>query len=270
VILLKLCVTIIIVSGLALIAEYGSPRLAGLLSGFPIGSAITLTFIGLENSPDFASQSALHNLAGMPAMLVFMLVFWLTSARWPDRAWYLAPLSAAGSFLAVAVLLHAVNFPALPAILLSAGLVVLFQRLFQRIPESAIDRRIHLGLGAVLFRALTAAGAVLAITGAARLVGPQWAGLLTSFPVTVFPLLIILTFTYGPGPGQAVVKHIPSGLWALMAYTLTLWLTAPKWGMLWSTLAGLSAALLLLGIALVFRGNRNAKRLGPPIHVGRR
>lgn len=269
-ILLKLFVTIFLVSGLALIAEYGSPRLAGLLSGFPIGSAITLTFIGLENSPNFASQSALHNLAGMPAMLVFMLAFWLTSTRWPNRAWYLSPLSAAGSFLAVTVLLHAANYPALPAILLSAALVVVFQRLFLRIPESAIDNRIHLGLGAVLFRAFVAAAAVLAITGAARLVGPQWAGLLTSFPVTVFPLLIILTFTYGPGPGQAVVKHIPSGLWALMAYTLTLWLTAPDWGMLWSTLAGLSAALLLLGTALVFRRNRDTNRLGAPIHNGPR
>ncbi len=252
-ILTKLFVTVIIVSSLALIAEYGSPRLAGLLSGFPTGSAITLTFIGLELGPDFASKSALHNLAGMPAMLAFLLIFWLASARWPKPALILAPLCACLGFLLVAALLHALDLPPTAALILSAGLVLLFQRLFHQIPESTIQRRTRLGWGALAFRALVAAAAVLCITGAAKAVGPVWAGLLTSFPVTVFPLLLILTYSYGPGPAQAVVKHIPRGLWALMAYTLTLWLAAPTWGVLGSTLAGLGAAALLIGLSLNFQ-----------------
>ncbi len=252
-ILTKLIVTVVIVSGLALIAEHGSPRLAGLLSGFPTGSSITLTFIALELGPDFAAESALHNIAGMPAMLTFLLVFWQVSARWPKAALVLAPLCACLGFFSVAALLHAVNLPPVTAILLSVGLVMVFQRLFQYIPEAVISQRIRLGWGALAFRALVAAGTVLAITGAAHIVGPIWAGLLTSFPVTVFPLIIILTFTYGPGPAQAVVKHIPRGLWALMAYTLTLWLTVPAWGVLWSTLAGLAAALLLLGVSITLQ-----------------
>lgn len=263
-ILTKLIVTVIIVSGLALIAEHGSPRLAGLLSGFPTGSSITLTFIALELGPAFASESALHNIAGMPAMLCFLGVYWLASARWPKAALFLAPLCACLGFFSVAALLHAVNLPPAAAIFLSAGLVMIFQRLFQRIPEAAIEHRIRLGWGALAFRALVAAGAVLAITGAAQAVGPAWAGLLTSFPVTVFPLLIILTYTYGPAPAQAVVKHIPRGLWALMAYTLTLWLTAPAWGVLWSTLAGLTAAVLLLGLSITLQ---QRLVLGKPMRV---
>lgn len=262
-ILVKLLVTVVIVSGLALIAEYGSPRLAGLLSGFPTGSSITLTFIALELGPEFASKSALHNIAGMPAMLTFLLVYWLASSRWPKAALFLAPLSAALAFFGVAALLHGLNLPPAPAIALSAGLVLLFQRLFLRIPEAAIERRIHLGWGPLAFRALVAAAAVLGITGAASAVGPAWAGLLTSFPVTVFPLLIILTYTYGPGPAQSVVKHIPRGLWALMAYTLTIWLAAPAWGVLWSTLAGLAAAVLLLSLSwkkLELKLNAGVKR----------
>ena len=38
-----------------------------------------------------------------------------------------------------------------------------------------------------------------------------------------------------------------------MAYTLTIWLAAPAWGVLWSTLAGLIAALLLLGLSVNLR-----------------
>lgn len=260
-ILTKLIVTVVIVSGLALIAEHGSPRLAGLLSGFPTGSSITLTFIALELGPAFAAESALHNIAGMPAMLCFLGVYWLASAHWPKAALILAPLSATLAFFAAALFLHTLNLPPLAAIVLSAGLVLVCQRLFQRIPEAAIKHRVRLSWGALAFRALVAAGAVLAITGAAQAVGPAWAGLLSSFPVTVFPLLIILTYTYGPGPGQGVVKHIPRGLWALMAYTLTIWLAAPAWGVLWSTLAGLAAALLLLGLSANLRSLRAPAKL---------
>ncbi len=263
-ILTKLIVTVIIVSGLALIAEHGSPRLAGLLSGFPTGSSITLTFIALELGPDFAAESALHNIAGMPAMLTFLLVFWLVSARWHKVAFFLAPLCACLGFFSVAILLHAVNLPPAAAIFLSAGLVMIFQRLFQHIPEADISQRIRLGWRALGLRALVAAGTVLVITGAAQAVGPAWAGLLTSFPVTVFPLVIILTFTYGPAPALAVVKHIPRGLWALMAYTLTLWLAAPAWGVLWSTLAGLTAAVLLLGLSITLQ---QRFVLGKPMRV---
>lgn len=263
-ILTKIIVTVVIVSGLALIAEHSSPRLAGLLSGFPTGSSITLTFIALELGPNFAAESALHNIAGMPAMLTFLLVFWLVSGRWPKTALFLAPLCACLGFFSVAALLHAVNLPPAAAIFLSAGLVLVFQRLFQQIPEAAISQRIRLGWRALALRALVAAGTVLVITGAAQAVGPAWAGLLTSFPVTVFPLVIILTFTYGPAPALAVVKHIPQGLWALMAYTLTLWLVAPAWGILWSTLAGLTAAVLLLGLSITLH---QRLVLGKPMRV---
>jgi len=87
-----------------------------------------------------------------------------------------------------------------------------------------------------------AAGVVLTVTGAAGSLGPAWAGLFTSFPVTVFPLLIILQHTYGPAPGLAVIKNIPRGLWSLLAYTLSLAFLEPKTGVAWATCLSLAAA----------------------------
>ncbi|MGS0468573.1 hypothetical protein ACU8V3_16690 [Cobetia marina] len=50
--LLKLLISVAVVIGLSLIAERLSTRMAGLLSGYPLGTAITLGFIGVEISPN--------------------------------------------------------------------------------------------------------------------------------------------------------------------------------------------------------------------------
>ncbi len=247
-ILIKTILTMIVVSGLAAIAERAGPRLAGILSGFPVGTAITLTFIGVEQGPAFAAQSALHNLAGMPAMLLMLWVYALVSRRDSRLGPAGAPLLSTVVFLLGAAGLRWLNLPAILALLLSAACVLAAGWLFRGFPDRPIDQRIRLGRGAVLFRAAVAAGVVLVVTGAAGKVGPAWAGLFTSFPVTVFPLLIILQHSYGPNPGQAVIKHIPSGLWSLIAFTLCLSVLDASMGVAWATVLALCAAL---GIMLV-------------------
>ena len=56
--LLKLFVSVFVVVGLSLVTEYVSPKVAGILSGYPLGAAIALFFIGLEIGPDFAAQNS--------------------------------------------------------------------------------------------------------------------------------------------------------------------------------------------------------------------
>ncbi|PSJ19146.1 hypothetical protein CVH10_24380, partial [Halomonas sp. ND22Bw] len=58
--LAKLAVSSGVVLGLSMIAERVSTRGAGLLSGYPLGTAIALVIIGLELSPAFAADSAVH------------------------------------------------------------------------------------------------------------------------------------------------------------------------------------------------------------------
>ena len=93
-------------------------------------------------------------LAILPAMAAYGLTAWMLS-RIP-MTWISAPVIAAGSMLV-------------------AG------RLFRRIPDAAIRQTIRLGPGVTLVRAAFAALVILAITGAARLVGPRWAGLFSAF-----------------------------------------------------------------------------------------
>ncbi len=259
-ILVKLVLTIIIVTALSIVAERAGPRLAGVLSGFPIGSAITLTFIGVEQGPRFAAESALHNAAGMIAMLCLLLTYAEVSARTRGGGLRLAaaPLLSVLVFLIGTAALHWLNLPAPISIALSAAAILLFQYLFRHLPDQPIAAGVHLGAGVLLFRAAVSAGAVLIVTAAAGAVGPAWAGLFTSFPVTVFPLLIVLQSTYGPEPGQGVIKNIPRGLWSVLAFTLTLAWANPRFGLVWGTLLALFAALAVL--AVVLRGKEIPQR----------
>jgi len=60
-------VTVLGVLSLSAVAEKVSPRLAGVLAGYPVGSAISLGFYGVEFGADFAGRCASHNLAGLVA-----------------------------------------------------------------------------------------------------------------------------------------------------------------------------------------------------------
>src|SRR5690554_7431948 len=59
---------------------------------------------------------------------------------------------------------------------------------------------------------------------------------MAAFPVTMFPFLVILHLTHGPGPVATVIKHYPAGLGSLLSYTLCVSLTYATLGLLWGTL----------------------------------
>lgn len=249
-VMIKVLLTMALVSGLSVIAERASPRLAGLLSGFPVGSALTLTFIGIEQGPAFAAAAALHNIAGMPAMLFMLLTYALISRRGTPFCLAAAPVASTLMFLLGAAGLHRLDLPAAAAVGISTAAVVAAQALFRFLPQEPIAAHGRLGWGAYLARAGVAAAVVLAVTGAAGGLGPAWAGLFTSFPVTVFPLLIILQYTYGPAPGLAVIRNIPRGLWSLLAYTLGLALLEPGLGVAWGSILALGAATAVMLVTI--------------------
>ena len=75
----KIVVSIIAVVGLSFVAEHVSPKVAGILSGYPLGTAIALFYIGLENGEQFAASSAVFTIAGFSASLVLVYVYYRVS-----------------------------------------------------------------------------------------------------------------------------------------------------------------------------------------------
>ncbi len=248
IILLKVIITVTVVATLSIVAERISPRAAGILSGYPLGSAISLFFIGLERSAAFAGESALYAAAGMTALLSFFFAYYHASRRIRPGIVNIALSSTAGAaaFLAVNTLLHGLNLGPIGCAAIGCGGIYGYGRIFHRIPDTRIVKPARLDLGGLVLRAGLAAGVILGVTGLALVVPPSWAGLFTAFPATVFPLVLILHATYSAEQAHTVIKNLPTGLWALVLYALTVSYTYPRCGIYWGTLIGFGAATIYL------------------------
>jgi len=96
---------------------------------------------------------------------------------------------------------------------------------------------------------------VLALSLVAERVSPRVAGMLSAFPITMLPFLLIMHATYGAETAVAILKHYPSGLGSLMLYALVVSLAYPVAGLAWGTLAGFAVATVYL-YALMRVGRR--------------
>jgi len=140
--LIKMTIAVLVTLLLSILAEVVSPRFAGIVSGYPLGAGITLFFVGLEISPGFAAESALHTSAGLVATQVFAYTYYrasLLGKKLKGKFPVLAASSAGilGYFMAASVLsiLH-VNLAV--AILLPFFFVFVFVYLFKNVRNVAI------------------------------------------------------------------------------------------------------------------------------------
>jgi uncharacterized membrane protein (GlpM family) len=253
-ILIKLVVSVSFVVTLSLIAEQVSPRVAGLLSGYPLGAAIALFFFGLEMGPGYASQSAIYTMSGLAATLCFVYVYYKISTHCKRLSILSSTIASVSGYFVVIWLLHFIPVNRIGAVALPLASLLGFVYLFRQIENVPIGRKIQLNAGVLFVRALVAGGAILAITGAARWVDSRWAGLFSAFPVTLLPLLVIVHFTHGIGAVHTVIKNFPHGLGALITYALTVSVVYPVWGIYAGTALSFGAAT---GYLLIYQAVRN-------------
>lgn len=256
--LIKVLVSILIVVVLSLIAEWAGPRVAGIASGFPLGAAISLYFIGLENGAKFAAAGALYTAAGLAATVAFVAGYLLgIRLAGHRRLWVAVPTSislglAAYALAAGALSLVSVN--RVSASLIAIVVILLAAWNFRRIPDVKIRKRIRLGYGVAFIRAGFAAAVILVITTMAEMIGPRWAGIFSAFPITMLPLLAIIHTTYRPEHVRTIIKNVPRGLGSLVVYAMVIAAAYPRVCIVWGTLLGyLAATAYLVVLEFCFR-----------------
>lgn len=255
---LKLFVAIAVVLVLTIIAEKAGPKAAGILSGLPTGSAITLFFIGLQDGTTFASDTAVYNMAGIIAMQTTLFAYFLASSRLKRHSLPLSALFSLAAYFAAIYVLHLFQFDLFWAVLLPLLSIAIFTYLFRGIEESKIEKPIKLGFRVLAFRAVVAGIIILAVIEAAGIVGPKWAGLFTAFPTTTFPLILILHHTYDARHVHTLIKNFPVGLASLVAYSLAVHFAYPSFGVFYGTLAAFAAALAVCTIIFLFTAKKRA------------
>jgi len=237
--------------GLSLIAEYINPKVSGILSGIPTGTAIILFFYGLEQGPNFASQSSVFNLVGMLGLQVFILIYFLSSKSNSKGNIFISSLLATLGYLITIFLLNQFNFSLLTAIIFPLISIPLFTYLFKKINNSTI-KKIKVNPKVLFLRAIFSSIFILLIIGLAKILGPEWAGLLSAFPTTVFPLILIMHFSYGKEPVHTIIKNIPKGQWAMLVYIPCIFFLYPLLGIYLGTLIAYSLVMLYLLIVFKF------------------
>ena len=248
---LKIAVAVLMVLGLSTLAERVSPRFAGVFSGFPLGAAISLFFIGYEVGPEFAARAAVFSTLGLTATLCFAYGYYLGARRAGGRsagAGIAAGLAGGlgGYFLAVLALEQA-HVGLWTAALVTTGAILVSDRMFRQVTDAVIASRPRTGLVTTFVRGAFAGGVVLAVTASAQWVGPRWAGLFAAFPTTLLPFLVIIHYCYRPEHVNTILKNLPRGLFSLVVYCSSVALLYPRLGVVLGTLAayGLATAYLI-------------------------
>jgi hypothetical protein len=124
--------------------------------------------------------------------------------------------------------------------------IIVFLWLFRPIQNTVIQKRAPLKYSVLFLRALFAACIILLVTGMAKLVGPTWSGLFSSFPTTLFPLMLIVHFTYDTQHVHTIIKNVPVGLLSLVLYSLSVAIVYPLYGVYWGTIMSFGVATTYL------------------------
>lgn len=244
--LIKLIVAITFVIGLSLLAENLSPKVAGILSGYPTGSAISLFFFGLEVNPEFAAESAVFNMIGLAATLTFVYVYFIASVYFKKYNMLFSSLSAIAAYFIMVLLLHFIEINKYIALLIPVLFSFLYIYLFKNIKNINIQTKVKLSYRILFLRAFLAALIILLITSVPKFVGSTWSGLFSAFPTTLFPLILIIHFTYSKEHVHSVIKNVPIGMFSLIIYSLIISIVYPLFGIYWGTLISFVAATIYL------------------------
>lgn len=258
--ILKISITIGLILFLAWIAEKASPRIAGILSGYPIGTALVLFFYGLQVGPDFAVQAIPYNLLGHVSALVFVYMYYLGARNSTIGSMITASACAIAGYGAAALAMSYLAPSLLSGAVISFSSIGIFSFLLRKIPDSTIDHTNRHTLSMIIFRLVFSTAIVLIITGIAQSVGVRWAGLFSAFPLVVFPLLLLIHLSHGADRAHTVLKNFPRGLWTVLAYSITIAFTYQHFGVLPGTAIGYlvaTAALLAINWKVFF--NRESR-----------
>ena len=233
---IKACVSILVVLGLSLIAERFSTKAAGMLAGFPTTTAITLFFIGLQVSPAFASESARYNLAGLVATQFFIYAYYRTSLTARRMPVLVSALAALLVYLLSISIIRTIDFNLWTATAFALICTLGFVRIFKGIKNERIITRARLGWNGMLLRAGIAASCIVTITIAPAELGAGLSGLLSAFPATILPTLLIVHLTYDTKHVHTIIKNVPHGMFSIIIFSVLISLSYPLLGIFLGTM----------------------------------
>jgi hypothetical protein len=241
----------------SLVSRRFGVTVAGIVAGLPAIAGPILLVLALDHGRGFARTAATGVLLGIVALVVFVLAFaWVAMrARWP---WALA--AGWGSFAAAVVVLRPVHVGPVMAFVIACAACACGLVLLPRAAPAAGRPQTYPRFDLAL-RAACAVIPVVAVTAAARALGPHLSGLIAAFPV-ITPVLAAFTLAQqGPLGAVRLLRGMTVGFFAYALFCFTVSVAIRGLG---TAAAFLLATALALGAqAVVVAINRRRERLLP-------
>jgi len=257
--LLKIAVTPLMVAAMAFAARWWGPTVGGILMGLPAFSGPVLLILILDQGIEFGVAACLGILIAVTCVSAFMLAYGFVAvvAGWPlSLAAGTAAFFAGAAALRDPAVLPRILPAALPplwaaAILGAASLCVLLALLPR--PRSHVLPQVPPWWDIPARMAAAAALVLVVVTGADAL-GPQFAGILGTYPII---LTVTGTFTHysqGRDAIWRVLRALAASLFGFIVFFLVVGLTLATAGIVGAyALASLSAVTITSALLAAHR-----------------
>ena len=252
--LLKVLLAPALVLGTSLAGRRWGPQVAGVLVTLPIVAGPILVILLLEQGPAFASQAASASLLGLVGTGLFGLTFAVAARRFP---WAVTLALSWVAVLAVDLLLYRVRLPAVAGLLVAVAAVQASAAQLRRGMSTPVPPQETWPWWDLPARAVATAALVLAVTGAAGLLGPALAGILTPFPIAVSVVCGFVLAEEGTAAADVLLEGILRGMtgFAVFCFGVAVLLTRlPAAGAFVLASAAAVAVPLLAGVLSGWRG----------------
>jgi len=246
VLLFKILIAPVLIALVSLAGRRWGPGIAGWLLGLPLNSAPILAFMVLQEGRQFASAAAFGSLLGLVAWAAFGLTYAACCAR---LSWWASMLAGWTAYAVVGYLLLPVHLAVGWSFLLVVAALTAILLAFPHPAENApLAPR---GRYELWLRMITATVMVLAVTAAAKALGPQRSGILTVFPGYT---TILAVFSHFQSAAWAVrtLRGVTMGLFTTAVFCLTLSICLAHFNALLAFTLALAAAGVMQAVSLVF------------------
>ena len=246
--IIKSIAVVALVLSLSYIAEEVSPKVSGILSGLPVGSSITLLFFAVENGVDYVTKVALYNIHGLFAALAFSIGYYISTFYKGKFEIFMSLLISFIAYLIIAFILAYVPPHVVLTPLIVITLMLIASIYFAKKENFAIDKKVKTSISDIFFRSLLTISIFLVISSLPKYVPSNIAGIFSSFPTILLPLMLIIHFRHSRLQARTVIKNTPFGLSSVVIYSLVVYFAYAKIGIVFGTIVALIASVLYVVI----------------------
>jgi len=220
---LKLLLLPSLIYGLTLAGRRWGPAVAGWLSGLPVVAGPILFFLSIEQGSEFGAAAAAGTLSGLVAVLAFIVAYACAATR---TSWLVSAVAGWGAYAVAACVLYFLALPSILAAIVDVIALWLAPRLLpkMRVPANTPG----LDYIEIAVRMLAGVALLLTLTYFAMGLGPRLSGMLAMFPTLGTVLAIFSHRHAGAAFAINLLRGMALGLYAFVAFTVTLILCLPS------------------------------------------